>query len=628
MVAFESSFELHCRAGFSVAGGCEGIPTSCIQPNNHSSAVGARDVPGGDIQAQSQISRKPPSHQTETGTVFLPTTTMEPSQALSHGKRSLAGIGNLKDQVKRPGRVVGLALLSIVVVIIAGSLSRPWFLVHSIGSSLPSRELERLISRQDGGRIAGELIAELGLHGEMFLSHSTSNSFTFTLPLIGNSEVLKLFQASPGHSTFFSFVGWEDVVGTSIEIQCAMALATLEAFSAAAWPPSQPLVASVVDRGPTTLERLRAWEIGQDLMEATDRALSAALRVPGLSELGGSYLAECAGRVVTTTRPQLNDVPLSQRGRGDSHLDDRLAGRPFSRRFIPTSTVPIPRPVAQFDSGWRPLSYSDLLDDRALSSITVFLRTEASNLCAMRRFGAAVQWFAADGEDIEWCTRVHRQEPLIIGQDQFKERARGIIWDCRGLAQTPQLPCVPLDYTASPVSDLNNAHISSRASTCPDHELLSMLVYGVHLRADVPLQLVFCSHLVSLPLGFASVDSEISKFIEKGWYEWSSLLPFVPCRFLSQGSAARKSDPTHFRRTSDGGGPRTAVSDQAGVWAVSLNEAIGLRDVLPIEPEFLHEEVYKWPAKEIKPRIEYKMHDDCVLRDLALYWFHSRFRVS
>jgi hypothetical protein len=193
MVEVETSFELHGWAGFSVAGGCEGIPTSCIQPNNHSSAAEGRDSLGGDIQQKSQISRKITCYQTGDERPLLAKESMQ-SLSVNFGKRPLAGIGSIQKQVHRPVPFEGLAILSVVIIIIAGSLSQPWFLVNHARNDLPSRELHRMMSRQDGMSVARELMEELGLHGEVFLSDSASDCFTFTLPLMG-TEALELFQS-------------------------------------------------------------------------------------------------------------------------------------------------------------------------------------------------------------------------------------------------------------------------------------------------------------------------------------------------------------------------------------------------------------------------------------------------
>ena len=62
---------------------------------------------------------------------------------------------------------------------------------------------------------------------------------------------------------------------------------------------------------------------------------------------------------------------------------------------------------------------------------------------------------------------------LVIGQDQFQEPARGIVWDCRGFGFG--LPAVPMDLAASPNSNLNTDFIESNLANWPDQELVGML---------------------------------------------------------------------------------------------------------------------------------------------------------
>ena len=584
-------------AGFCLAGGGAGIPTSCTLPIPvAASALG--DVPEGGLFS--------------TFSVLDPVPAQAQIGAASEPQRSFS---------LAPMCGSHTSVFSIVLVVLVGSLLSPYFLLSTVERVLPSVTVESHVPKSQGKVLAQGIVSSLGLMGDIVMISSSAEGFTFVLPQL--SGALPSSRNMVGVSEVsFTPVPWVEVKGSIFEIPCALAVATVQAFGSAVWPQSSPISPSVVDRGPTFLERSRGWEQGQALMAATDSSLCSTLRaIISSREVGSAYLAECEERIWdVTVRPALLDVPLSRRGRGDPHRDDSLSRRPFSRRFSPTATLPLQPPAPQPATDFRPGSYAEILDEEALADISRFIRTEASNLCAMRKFGSAVAWFPPSAHPIPWCSAVQRQLPLIVGQDQFLPRARGVVWDCRGLGWDVPQPCSPLDFTSPPISDLNSAYINSKFSSWPDQELISMLVYGVHLKADVPLQFVFCSHLVSLPEGFASVDSEILQFIEKGWYELSSLLPFLPCRVMAQGSTPRKNDPSRFRRTSDGGGPRVVSVDKAGVAAVPLNVAIGLHDTLDSEWDCL---VDKWSAKEVKPRIEDKMHDDAILRDLALFWFHE-----
>ncbi len=193
--------------------------------------------------------------------------------------------------------------------------------------------------------------------------------------------------------------------------------------------------------------------------------------------------------------------------------------------------------------------------------------------------------------------------------------------------------CSPLNSELPPNSDLNAAYILEQfgpagVSPWPDQELVSQVVNGVQFRAHMPLQIVMLPHLVSLPLGFTSVDKEVTDFVERGWYQRTLGLPFLPLRAMGQGAAARKSDPLRFRRTTDGGGPRKPAFDRLGIPAVSFNDAIGLHDEIPPLDEAFQAphgtpRFPKWPASEVKPRIEDLMHDIAILRHTALTVFRE-----
>lgn len=156
---------------------------------------------------------------------------------------------------------------------------------------------------------------------------------------------------------------------------------------------------------------------------------------------------------------------------------------------------------------------------------------------------------------------------MAMGQSETVPWAQGIIWDCR------QACCIPLDFSAPISSNLNLAMLKEQLGCYPDQALLSYLLEGVRLEADVELQAVFVPHLVSLSLGFASVDKEIHRLQSAGWYDFFTDLPFFPVYLNGQGAVARKLEPDRFRRSTEGGGPRKETVDASGLRAISINEA-------------------------------------------------------
>ena len=135
---------------------------------------------------------------------------------------------------------------------------------------------------------------------------------------------------------------------------------------------------------------------------------------------------------------------------------------------------------------------------------------------------------------------------------------------------------------------------------------MDMLATGVDLKADVDLQMVFFPHLLSLQDGFSSVEKELHRLNAKGWFNFSSWMPFVPGRYQPSGAVARKLE-RRFRRVWEAGAPRKPLFDGM-VMVVSLNVASS-NSTLPGA-------TLKWP-KEIKNLPDDAIHDSSILRTAA-----------
>ena len=107
-------------------------------------------------------------------------------------------------------------------------------------------------------------------------------------------------------------------------------------------------------------------------------------------------------------------------------------------------------------------------------------------------------------------------KPLIIGQDGFQPKARGIIWDTSTMHyDDPSIPngyFKPLDFDTKPPSHLNNqAFVDLLGDEYPDQELRHMLVDGFQMKINPPLQIVILPHLLSLADAFDSADAELDR---------------------------------------------------------------------------------------------------------------------
>ena len=297
---------------------------------------------------------------------------------------------------------------------------------------------------------------------------------------------------------------------------------------------------------------------------------------------------------------------------------------------LSTSWMPLP-PIQQppIDSAPAcPRSVSDLMPESTRLIVKAWLQNTLDDLLSIQS-GLSI------GILPDNLIR-HRPKPLAIGQGQLHEWARGRVWDCRLLTTSC---CVLVDFHAPINTHLNLEILASRLERYPDQTLVANLLEGVRLDADVELQTVLVPHLVSLAKGFASVEKEIRRLRNLNWYDFFDDFPFWPMYLNGQGATSRKLEPDRFRRTTEGGGPRTEVFDSDGVRALSINEASRIYH-FPVHfandtrPEMLSwlrarslphsrplsvEEVKlqsKWP-KERKPLLEELMRDLAVLSRAA-----------
>jgi hypothetical protein len=193
---------------------------------------------------------------------------------------------------------------------------------------------------------------------------------------------------------------------------------------------------------------------------------------------------------------------------------------------------------------------------------------------------------------------------------------RGVVWDLRAhLAGTD--PIVPLDLNASIAFDLNPGLINRKLVGWVGREMVYILVNGAHLKADIALHIVIAPHLVSLAVGVTSVAKEIERLRAKGWVMLFASMPFLSCRCIAQGSVSRKLEPDRMRRTSDGSGPHGDLEAHGGGAVISINKAIGMKTHLTdgVTP--------KWPAKEVKPRVQDPLLDWSILMHATKNVWHG-----
>ena len=379
----------------------------------------------------------------------------------------------------------------------------------------------------------------------------------------------------------FRLVSWDMIRDSSIQLPCGAAYHIVAAYATQLVRTAGTTYhqisfeqAQTLRAHPRDLSDAAGWERMSSLIRQTELALQATLAAVSTADVHFEYLTGCASRVLADVRPQLQDIPVYLRRLGDPFVHKDTSSLPFTRRSSPVRTVRLETAQQLRTSSYRPRAYHDILDKDAIEAIQVWLHVERSNMVAIAQFGPSVRKIKNAVKKLRFGQAVEPHDTLVIGQDQFLEPARGIIWDCRGFEHGHS--AVPMDFNAAPNSDLNNDFILEALAPWPDQEMVGFLVDGVQFRADLPLQIVMGPHLSSLSNAWDNVESEILRLENLGYYDIFAALPFLPMRSVPQGSTPRQYEKGRDRRISEGGCPRVVTLDKAGKPAVSLNVAIGL----------------------------------------------------
>ena len=236
----------------------------------------------------------------------------------------------------------------------------------------------------------------------------------------------------------------------------------------------------------------------------------------------------------------------------------------------------------------------------------------------------------------------HRPPPFVRGQSCFVPEARGCVFDLRVPGQVQPLAFNEALRTTLDTSSIHAAFpggwgFGRSGRTWPDQRVLSYLEEGVRFEVKgLPLQIVLFSHLESAPMGFASLQSEVRRFMGLQPYPWMGLFtwpPFFPIRCLAHGAAGRVLEPDRWRSTTEAGGPRYILFDQDGVLVPALNELSkesgAPPEVKPRPDQLAHDVAILNSAAELIPDVVYMGTDDVkdFFQHLAIapseFWFST-----
>jgi hypothetical protein len=218
-------------------------------------------------------------------------------------------------------------------------------------------------------------------------------------------------------------------------------------------------------------------------------------------------------------------------------------------------------------------------------------------------------------EDPDTCPR---PRPVAIGQGGIQPWAQGVVLDLRQLSGGKGW-VTQLDYEAETPTQFNLGYIQARLERYPDQELVSHLVLGVRMLAEIDLQLVLLPHLLSMEGMEEAVleDLLVLSHPPYGWVGFSESLPFVPGRYIGKGVVPKAGD--QIRPIDEAGGPRVLLEDSDGFIVWALNATIeGRQDWRNYSPEqvFLKQSASKLPS-ESKPTTKHVRTVVRILRGAA-----------
>ena len=289
-------------------------------------------------------------------------------------------------------------------------------------------------------------------------------------------------------------------------------------------------------------------------MARGDRMLIAAIAAEGDDSLLDGWAERTKAFDVGSIPPEmLSNLP--------DFSDARLEAVPLARVAVPISTAWLALPPLQEGAPAgtpacpRPF---DMMLPKTQAQVRAWLHTALEDLVRMRDELAA----GVAPEEI----RRESKADMAIGQTEMWQWARGRVWDCRAKC------CIVADFHEEVDTHLDRDLLQRRLHTYPDQALVSNLLLGVRHDADTELQTVFIRHLGSLANGYASVQKELHRMHDLGWFDFFPDFPYWPMYCNGKGSQARKLE-MRYRPTTEGGGPRKETLDRSGLAAISINEA-------------------------------------------------------
>ena len=491
----------------------------------------------------------------------------------------LAGADETRVDSSGPALDLRVATSAAVVLVLVSVLSAPLVYAHVNGFTVLGAEMPERLSRPDCQRHAQGWtdLASDAVHHSFMVGEYVGGCRLFTSPLdllpppsavCRSARQRRRLLSSGASFVWCTLAALGDTASGDVAARSLLAvesfvkpMSQMVDFASAGSAPAVTFrfgaapATSLLRRPIASLASPPAWRALADSIHS-GQLLESALRAERLDHLLDGWLERITPLDSTAIPPEMLDQLWN-------FADERLSQAALSPVKPPLRTPWLPRPPLQPapspDAPACVRSPLEMLPPAARARLDAWLDATLADLTQVRDALAS----GADPGDIER----HRPPPIAIGQGELYVWARGLVWDCRGAC------CKPLDFHAPTDTHLDLDYLRRRLEGYPDQHLVANLLEGVRLDADLELHTVLVPHLTSLSKGFASVEKELHRLRDLGWYGLFATFPFWPMYLNGQGATARKLEPDRFRRTTEGGGPRRDVFDGDGLRALSINEA-------------------------------------------------------
>jgi len=345
-------------------------------------------------------------------------------------------------------------------------------------------------------RLIGQLssrIASAALYTPFMIGQYTTGAMLFTTPVDFTPPPRSIVR-SPASLAGALSVGaafvWctlAALAGTPLGDPATRALLSCRMFqSPGAAPLDVPLAATVEFAfGVTKLQSLRqrpdpdhprAGAAARALRAATlaDAALRSALELEAADPLLDGWADRITPLVV-------GEIPAYLLESLPDFTDARLDDVPLSHVLRPLTTdwYPLPpeQPSAPPEAPACPKNALELLTPSGAARFSGWVDHQLRDLAHLR---AELARGTAPGSIIR-----DRPGPIAIGQSEFQSWARGRVWDCT-LDEGPC--CVVSNFHHPPLEIIDRAEVQRSLSYYPDQSLVSNLLLGARIDADVELK--------------------------------------------------------------------------------------------------------------------------------------------